>query len=88
MADVLDNGGNAQEGQQINETLINGTAERLQQLIQLAWAILQKGDQWARGLELGNKQLLPETTTLNDLDAAEKAVQDPKNTAVEVNAVE
>ena len=59
MADVLDNGGQSQEAQQVNDTLIYGTAERLQQLMQLAWEILKRGDQWARGLELGNKQLLP-----------------------------
>lgn len=92
MADILDNGGQAQEAQQINDTLIYGTAERLQQLTQLAFQLVQKGYEMAvqaidNRLELGNKQLLPETTTPNDLDAVNKAVQDPGNTEVEVNAI-
>jgi hypothetical protein len=91
MADVLDNGGNAQEGQQVNDTLIYGTAERLQQLTQQVWEFLKKGDEWARqafsNMEIGNKLLLPETTTAEDLDAVEKAVQDPQNPTVEVNAI-
>lgn len=92
MADVLDNGGNAQEGQQVNEALIFGTGERLQQLAQLAFQLLQKGyerfqQEIEKRVELGNKKLLPETTTQDDLEAVEKAVQDPENSAVEVNAI-
>lgn len=92
MADILDNGGQAQEAQQVNDTLIYGTAERLQQIGQLAFQLMQKGYEMAlqaidNRMELGNKQLLPETTTPNDLDAVEKAVQDPSNAEVEVNAI-
>lgn len=92
MADILDNGGQAQEAQQINDSLVYGTAERLQQLAQLTFQLLQKGVEIAqqavnKGVETGNKLLLPETATKEDLDAVEKAVQDPKNTTVEVNAV-
>lgn len=42
MADILDNGGNAQEAQQVNDALIYGTAERLQQLGKLAWELLKR----------------------------------------------
>ncbi|ABW32962.1 hypothetical protein [Acaryochloris marina] len=91
MADILENGGNEQEVERANEAILLTPLELLQQLGQAAWQLVKKGDEWGRAafkdLEVGNKKLLPETTTPDDLEAVETAVQDPENAKVEVNAI-
>ncbi|MGR3278548.1 hypothetical protein ACSYAD_25975, partial [Acaryochloris marina NIES-2412] len=91
MADILDNGGNTQDAERANEAILLTPFELLQQLGQAAWQLVKKGDEWGRAafkdLEVGNKKLLPETATPDDLEAVETAVQDPENAKVEVNAV-
>ncbi|BDM83593.1 apolipoprotein A1/A4/E family protein [Acaryochloris marina] len=91
MADILENSGNEQEVERANEAILLTPLELLQQLGQAAWQLVKKGDEWGRAafkdLEVGNKKLLPETTTLEDLEAVETAVQDPENAKVEVNAI-
>lgn len=91
MADILDNGGNTQDAERANEAILLTPLELLQRLGQAAWQLAKKGDEWGRAafndLEVGNKKLLPETTTPEDLEAVETAVQDPENAKVEVNAI-
>lgn len=91
MADILDNGGNTQDAERANEAILLTPLELLQQLSEAVWKLAKKGDEWGRAafndLEVGNKKLLPETTTSEDLEAVETAVQDPENAKVEVNAI-
>lgn len=90
MADFLDQGGSSEEVMRSNGDLYAGLLERVQQLVGIAWETAKWADQKAReavGVEVGNKRLLPETTTQDDVNAVEKAVQDPKNAEVEVSAL-
>lgn len=88
MAEILETGGGEQGISREQAELMRDLLGRLKDLGKGVVDFAFKVNDWAKGeLETGNKLLLDETTTLEDVQQVETAIQEPQNSAVEVNAI-
>ena len=88
MADLLETGGNDNEIAREQSEFVRIALGRLMDMGKGLIDFAQRVDQWAKThLEAGNKLLLPETATVEDVQQVETAIQDPQNSTVEVNAI-
>lgn len=88
MADILEQNGNDKELAREQSEFMTNAFGRLKDMGQGLIGIAMTVDHWVRSqMEVGNKLLLPETATTEDIQQAETALKDPQNATVEVNAI-